>query len=115
VINVVVVIVIIIAIVDYVRFENTCDNIESVINKLGGDAPSIGGWPFGREFQPRFDHPLSDDSIRRIAIADPESHRIHMIVRFSCEISDSRLEEMRKMVFPHHITIIVCSPKNKKE
>jgi hypothetical protein len=112
---VVAVIVCIVAIADYLWFEKSCDGIVAISNELGGPAFSIGGWPIGREFQLRFDRPLSDEDVQRLAAADPESRRVHIILRFRCKVPEARLAAMREMVLPHHITIVADSAEKSEK
>lgn len=104
----------VIAIVDYVCFERACRKVGAVSSELGGHPYSIGGWPIGREYQIRFDHPLTDDALRRLAAADPESRRICLTLLFACKLSDARVAAMRETVVPHPITIVVSPNENDK-
>jgi hypothetical protein len=94
------------AIGDYVCFENTCERVTAVSNELGGCPLSIGGWPIGRECVIRFDHPLTDEALRRFVTVVPESRRISVSLYFSCKIPEARLTVMRNAMAPHHITIV---------
>lgn len=91
--------------VDYFRFERACRNMRELSSKLDGHPGSIGGWPIGREYAIRFDHPLSDDALRRLVTAASESRRIYISLHFSCVVSDTRLAAMRKMVAPYGIRL----------
>jgi len=107
-------IVCVIAIVDYVCFDRACRKVGAISSELGGRPYSIGGWPIGREYQIRFDHPLTDDALRRLAAADPESRRICLTLLFACEVSDARLAAMRETVVPHSIKIVASARENEK-
>ena len=112
---VVVAIVCAIAIVDNVQFERACRRICTVAIELGGHPYSIGGWPIGREFVIRFDHPLTDNDLRHLAAADPGSRRISLLLYYSGEVSDDRLAAMREVVASHDIRITVgLSEDNEK-
>jgi hypothetical protein len=101
-------------IVDHIRYERACCRIITVSSELGGHAYSIGGWPLGREFVIRFDHPLTDDALRRFAATDPKFRRISLTAYFTCEVSEARLAAMREVVVPHRISIYVHAVGERK-
>lgn len=95
-----------VAIVDKMRFDRAYRTIVLVSSEVGGHPYSIGGWTTGQECVIRFDHPLTDDALRRLVAADPQWRRISLKLFFTFEVSDHRLAAMRKMVFPHRITVV---------
>jgi len=101
-----------IAIVDYIRFERACDGIILASREIGGHAYSIGGWPLGREFEIRFDHPITDDDLVHFEDAAPQWRRISIALDFACKVPDSRLADMRKMIMSRSIKITASQADN---
>lgn len=95
--------------VDYVRFANVHRRLVATASELGGHVGSIGGWPFGQEFRVRFDHPVTDDALRRLVDAVPKSPRFALMVGFTCEIPEPRLAAMRKLVARYPQIMIVTA------
>lgn len=97
----------VIAIADYVLFERACGRVIAVATELGGRPASIGGWPIGREFVVRFDGPLSDDAIRRLAASAGGSRRIYVMAYLAGNVSKARLAAMRAAAEPYAVRIVV--------
>ncbi len=95
-----------VAIVDYIHLAAICRDVSTTASGFGAHVGSIGGWPFGREYVISLDRPLSDDELRRLAVATSVSPRIYVCLIFHCMIRDDRLDEMRRLVAPNHVTVI---------
>ena len=98
---------------DYVRFERICGRVSALSSQFEGKVGSVGGWPIGREYVIRIEHPLSEADVSHLVEIVSGSSRFHVTVWFSCEVPASSLSSMRELTAGQPIRIVCDRARTK--
>jgi hypothetical protein len=83
---------------DYISFEARQRAAMAVVDRLGGRASSLGGWPLGMEYRIIMSRPLTDDEIEQLAILNLLADRNWVGVRFDWLVETALLERYRDVL-----------------